>query len=113
MRNVATRRVETDVEVREIEDLPEEWRRSKLAWLCKEVPSHKAVTLVRLLNAQKKWVRQEDATYICVHCTRIRENETGFRVIIKKKKTTFFRQYISLQFVLSDSMVKVFIFLGV
>ena len=84
LRNVATRRVETDVEVREIEDLPEEWRRSKLAWLCKEVPSHKAVTLVRLLNAQKKWVRQEDATYICVHCTRIRENETGFRVIINK-----------------------------
>ncbi|XP_024016464.1 pentatricopeptide repeat-containing protein At2g15820, chloroplastic [Eutrema salsugineum] len=79
-RNFATRRVETDVEVRELEDLPEEWRRSKLAWLCKEAPSHKAVTLVRLLNAQKKWVRQEDATYIALHCMRIRENETGFRV---------------------------------
>lgn len=63
-----------------MEELPEEWRRSKLAWLCKEVPTHKAVTLVRLLNAQKKWVRQEDATYISVHCMRIRENETGFRV---------------------------------
>lgn len=89
---MATRRVETDVEVREIEELPEEWRRSKLAWLCKEVPSHKAVTLVRLLNGQKKWVRQEDATYICVHCTRIRENETGFRVIIIiNKKTNLFQ----------------------
>ncbi|CAN8257897.1 unnamed protein product [Cochlearia groenlandica] len=80
VRNVSARRVETDVEVREIEELPEEWRRSKLAWLCKEVPSHKSVTLVRLLNAQKKWVRQEDATYVAVHCMRIRENETSFRV---------------------------------
>ncbi|KFK40039.1 hypothetical protein AALP_AA3G322000 [Arabis alpina] len=78
--NFASRRVETEVEVRELEELPEEWRRSKLAWLCKEVPSHKAVTLVRLLNGQKKWVKQEDATYIAVHCMRIRENETGFRV---------------------------------
>jgi len=91
IRNVATRRIETEFEVRELEELPEEWRRSKLAWLCKEVPTHKAVTLVRLLNAQKKWVRQEDATYISVHCMRIRENETGFRV----KPSSIFRSFIN------------------
>lgn len=68
------------LEVKELEELPEQWRRSKLAWLCKELPAHKHSTLVRILNAQKKWIRQEDATYIAVHCMRIRENETGFKV---------------------------------
>ncbi|KAK8622283.1 hypothetical protein V6N13_117206 [Hibiscus sabdariffa] len=68
------------IEVKELEELPEQWRRSKLAWLCKELPAHKAGTLVRILNAQKKWLKQEDATYLAVHCMRIRENETGFKV---------------------------------
>jgi len=68
------------LDVKELGDLPEQWRRSKLAWLCKELPAHKGGTLVRILNAQRKWVRQEDATYVAVHCMRIRENETGFKV---------------------------------
>lgn len=69
------------LEVRELDELPEQWRRTKLAWLCKELPAHKASTLVRILNAQRKWIRQEDATYVAVHCMRIRENETGFKVL--------------------------------
>lgn len=72
--------VAPDIEVKELDELPEQWRRSKLAWLCKELPAHKAGTLVRILNAQRKWLKQEDATYLAVHCMRIRENETGFRV---------------------------------
>lgn len=68
------------VEVKELEELPEQWRRSKLAWLCKELPAHKQGVLVRVLNAQRKWVTQQDATYLAVHCLRIRENETAFRV---------------------------------
>ncbi|KAJ9135606.1 hypothetical protein P3X46_032769 [Hevea brasiliensis] len=68
------------LEVRELEELPEQWRRARLAWLCKQLPAHKAGTLVRILNAQKKWMRQEDATYVAVHCMRIREHEAGFRV---------------------------------
>ncbi|CAA7058591.1 unnamed protein product [Microthlaspi erraticum] len=107
LRNVTTRRrIETDVEVREIEDLPEEWRRSKLAWLCKEVPTHKAVTLVRLLNAQKKWVRQEDATYIAVHCIRIRENETGFRVYRWMTQQNWYRFDFGLATKLADFLGK-------
>jgi hypothetical protein len=69
------------LEVKELAELPEQWRRAKLAWLCKELPAHKPATAVRILNGQRKWIRQEDATYIVVHCTRIRENETGFRVL--------------------------------
>lgn len=69
-----------ELEVKELDELPEQWRRSKLAWLCKELPAHKLGTLTRILNAQKKWLTQEDATYLAVHCMRIRENETGFRV---------------------------------
>nr|GMC78387.1 pentatricopeptide repeat-containing protein At2g15820, chloroplastic [Ipomoea batatas] len=68
------------VDVKELEELPEEWRRSRLAWLCKELPAHKHNTLIRILNAQRKWLRQEDATYIVCHCMRIRENEAAFRV---------------------------------
>ena len=68
------------LDVKELEELPEQWRRSKLAWLCKELPAHKAGTLVRILNAQRKWMRQADATYVAVHCLRIRENEAGFKV---------------------------------
>lgn len=70
----------TSFEVKELEELPEQWRRSKVAWLCKELPSHKPATLIRILNAQKKWITQEDCTYISVHCMRVRENEAGFRV---------------------------------
>ena len=59
-------------DVKELEELPEQWRQSKLAWLCKELPAHKAETLVRILNAQKKWMRQADATYVadlpCIAC---------------------------------------------
>ncbi|KAL1213872.1 Pentatricopeptide repeat-containing protein [Cardamine amara subsp. amara] len=102
IRNVSSRRFETEVEVRELEELPEEWRRSKLAWLCKEVPTHKSVTLVRLLNAQKKWVRQEDATYIAVHCTRIRENETGFRVYRWMTQQNWYRFDFGLATKLAD-----------
>ncbi|CAH9125830.1 unnamed protein product [Cuscuta epithymum] len=69
-----------DFGVQKLDDVPEKWPRSRLAWLCKELPAQKQNTLVRILNAQRKWLRQEDATYIVLHCLRIRENETAFRV---------------------------------
>ncbi|CAI0447019.1 unnamed protein product [Linum tenue] len=68
------------VEVKELEEVPEQWRRSRLAWLCKELPAHKSGSVVRILNGQRKWMRQDDATYVVVHCTRIRENEAAFKV---------------------------------
>lgn len=67
-------------EVKELQDVPEQWKRARLAWLCKELPAHKPATVVRILNGQRKWMRQEDATYVVVHCMRIRENEASFRV---------------------------------
>ncbi|XP_051134821.1 pentatricopeptide repeat-containing protein At2g15820, chloroplastic [Andrographis paniculata] len=75
------KRFETpSVEVKELEELPDQWRRSRLAWLCKELPAHRSGTFIRVLNAQRKWIRQDDCTYIAVHCMRIRENESAFRV---------------------------------
>lgn len=68
------------VEVKELDELPEQWRRSKLAWLCKELPAHRSGTFIRVLNAQRKWIRQDDCTFVAVHCMRIRENEAAFRV---------------------------------
>lgn len=85
------------LEVRELEELPEQWRRTKLAWLCKELPAHKASMLVRILNAQRKWIRQEDGTYVAVHCMRIRENETGFRVL--------FESYARVSFLFSEAVL--------
>ncbi|PRQ52193.1 hypothetical protein RchiOBHm_Chr2g0152801 [Rosa chinensis] len=51
-----------NLEVHELDELPEQWRRFKLAWLCKELLSHNSGALIWILNAQnKKWMRQEDA----------------------------------------------------
>lgn len=77
------------VEIKELEELPEQWRRSKLAWLCKELPAHKQGTFTRVLNAQRKWIRQEDCTFIAVHCIRIRENEAAFRVRFRAPLLSF------------------------
>lgn len=94
------------VEVKELDELPEQWRRSKLAWLCKELPAHKGATVIRVLNAQRKWMRQEDATYVAVHCTRIRENETGFRVYKWMTQQHWFRFDFAFATKLADYMGK-------
>ncbi|KAJ4973809.1 hypothetical protein NE237_006983 [Protea cynaroides] len=93
-------------EMKELEELPEQWRRSKLAWLCKELPSHKPATLIRLLNAQRKWMTQEDATYVAVHCMRIRENEASFRVYKWMIQQHWFRFDFALATRLADFMGK-------
>lgn len=93
-------------EVKELGELPEQWRRSKLAWLCKELPAHKQSVLVRVLNAQRKWVRQEDATYLVVHCMRIRENETGFRVYKWMRQQHWFQFDFALATKLADYLGK-------
>lgn len=94
------------VEVKALEELPEQWRRSKLAWLCKELPGHKPPTMIRVLNAQRKWMNQEDATYVAVHCMRIRENETGFRVYKWMMQQHWFRFDFALATKLADYMGK-------
>jgi hypothetical protein len=71
-----------ELEVFELEELPEQWRRSRIAWLCKELPAYKHSTFSRILNAQRKWITQDDATYVAVHCLRIRNNTAAFRVSI-------------------------------
>ncbi|XP_061376303.1 pentatricopeptide repeat-containing protein At2g15820, chloroplastic [Gastrolobium bilobum] len=95
-----------EVEVKELSELPEQWRRARVAWLCKELPAHKAGTLVRILNAQKKWMRQEDATYVIVHCLRIRENESGFRVYKWMMQQSWYRFDFALSTKLADYMGK-------
>ncbi|XP_038678715.1 pentatricopeptide repeat-containing protein At2g15820, chloroplastic-like [Tripterygium wilfordii] len=94
------------LEVKELDELPEEWRRARLAWLCKELPAHKVGTLVRTLNAQRKWLRQEDATYLAVHCMRIRENETSFRVYKWMMQQSWYRFDFALSTKLADYMGK-------
>ncbi|KAL3614177.1 Pentatricopeptide repeat-containing protein [Castilleja foliolosa] len=94
------------VEVKELEDLPEQWRRSRLAWLCKELPSHRSGTFIRVLNAQRKWIRQVDCTYLAVHCMRIRENEAAFRVYKWMMQQHWFQFDFALATKLADFMGK-------
>ncbi|KAL3354415.1 hypothetical protein AABB24_018857, partial [Solanum stoloniferum] len=94
------------VEVRELEDIPDQWRRARLAWLCKELPAHTTPTMVRILNAQKKWIRQEDGTFVAVHCMRIRENEAAFRVYKWMMQQHWFRFDFSLATKLADYLGK-------
>ncbi|XP_023525582.1 pentatricopeptide repeat-containing protein At2g15820, chloroplastic-like [Cucurbita pepo subsp. pepo] len=94
------------LEVKELDELPEQWRRSKLAWLCKELPAHKPGTLIRLLNAQRKWMKQDDAAYVIVHCLRIRENETAFRVYKWMMQQHWYRFDYALATKLADYMGK-------
>ncbi|KAK2452222.1 pentatricopeptide repeat-containing protein, chloroplastic [Trifolium repens] len=95
-----------EVEVMELSEVPELWRRSRVAWLCKELPAHKAGTLIRILNAQRKWLRQEDATYIIMHCLRIRENETAFRVYKWMVQRSWYRFDFALATRLANYMGK-------
>ncbi|KAK6776471.1 hypothetical protein RDI58_027472 [Solanum bulbocastanum] len=94
------------VEVRELEDIPDQWRRARLAWLCKELPAHKTPTMVRILNAQRKWIRQEDWTFVAVHCMRIRENEAAFRVYKWMMQQHWFRFDFALATKLADYLGK-------
>ncbi|XP_037447926.1 pentatricopeptide repeat-containing protein OTP51, chloroplastic-like [Triticum dicoccoides] len=77
--------------VPELEELPEQWRRSRIAWLCKELPAYKHSTFTRILNAQRKWLTQEDATYVAVHCLRIRDNDAAFRVFSWMERQHWYR----------------------
>lgn len=95
-----------DLEARELEDLPEQWRRSKVAWLCKELPSHKPAGLLKVLNAQRKWITQEDATYVVLHCLRIRENEAAYRVYQWMVRQRWFRFNFALTTKLADYLGK-------
>lgn len=90
----------------ELSAMPEEWRRARVAWLCKELPAHKAGMLVKILNAQKKWMTQEDATYLIVHCLRIRENETAFKVYKWMMQRNWYRFDFALATKLADYMGK-------
>ncbi|CAA0807565.1 Pentatricopeptide repeat-containing protein [Striga hermonthica] len=94
------------VEVRELDELPEQWRRSRLAWLCKELPAHRSGTFIRVLSAQRKWIRQPDCTYVAVHCMRIRENEAAFRVYKWMKQQHWFQFDFALASRLADYMGK-------
>ncbi|CAM0944881.1 unnamed protein product [Alopecurus aequalis] len=80
-----------ELEVPELEELPEQWRRSRIAWLCKELPAYKHSTFTRILNAQRKWLTQEDATYVAVHCLRIRNNDAAFRVFSWMERQHWYR----------------------
>ncbi|XP_057527379.1 pentatricopeptide repeat-containing protein At2g15820, chloroplastic [Amaranthus tricolor] len=92
------------VEMKELEEFPENWRRSKLAWLCKELPVQKRPTQIRLLAAQKKWMRQDDATYIALHFMRIRVHDSAFWVYEWMIQQHWYRFDFSLATKLADNM---------
>ncbi|CAN0927795.1 Pentatricopeptide repeat-containing protein At2g15820, chloroplastic [Linum grandiflorum] len=62
------------------EEEPPESRKTRLEWLCKQLPTLRSVDMVRLLNYQKNWITQDDSAYLVSHCTGIRQNEAAFQV---------------------------------
>uniref|UniRef100_A0A0D9VJX4 Protein ORGANELLE TRANSCRIPT PROCESSING 51 n=1 Tax=Leersia perrieri TaxID=77586 RepID=A0A0D9VJX4_9ORYZ len=90
--------------VPELEELPERWRRSRIAWLCKELPAYKHSTFTRILNAQRKWITQDDATYVAVHCLRIRNNDAAFRVYSWMVRQHWFRFNFALATRVADCL---------
>ncbi|KAK9667425.1 hypothetical protein RND81_14G255200 [Saponaria officinalis] len=104
MRKLQFKAEELELDVIELSDLPENWKRSRLAWLCKELPSHKTPTISRLLNAQKKWMRHQDASYVALHCLRIRENQAAFSVYQWMRLRPWFRFDFALATKLADCL---------
>ncbi|XP_006838669.2 pentatricopeptide repeat-containing protein OTP51, chloroplastic [Amborella trichopoda] len=94
------------VEVKELDELPEQWRRSKVAWLCKILPSYKSPTLLRVLNAQRSWINQQDTTYLILHFMRIRDNDTSFKVYKWMIQRHWFRFDFALATKLADYLGK-------
>lgn len=90
--------------VPQLEELPEQWRRSRIAWLCKELPAYKHSTFTRILNAQRKWITQDDATYVAVHCLRIRSNDAAFRVYSWMVRQHWFRFNFALATRVADCL---------
>ncbi|TXG64452.1 hypothetical protein EZV62_011446 [Acer yangbiense] len=85
--------------------MPGERRRSKLTWLCKELPALACVQrsyfdIFRILDAARKWLRQEDATYVVVHFIRIGEYMAAHR------GKDWYRFDFALATKLADSMGK-------
>ncbi|KAK2665199.1 hypothetical protein Ddye_003773 [Dipteronia dyeriana] len=77
--------VAPSLEVKELEELPEQWRRTKLALFCNELPAlsddeSKFSNYFNILDAASEWLWQEDATYAVVHGMRIGVSEASFRV---------------------------------
>ncbi|CAD6249819.1 unnamed protein product [Miscanthus lutarioriparius] len=95
-----------ELEVFELEELPEQWRRSRIAWLCKELPAYKHSTFTRILNAQRKWITQDDATYVAVHCLRIRHNDAAFRVYSWMVRQHWYRFNFALATRVADCLAR-------
>ncbi|TXG64693.1 hypothetical protein EZV62_011687 [Acer yangbiense] len=99
------------LKVKELEELPGEWRRSKLTWLCKELPALAFVQCrfldsFSILNATRKWLRQEDATYVVVHFIRIGEYEAAHWVYNWMQGQDWYRFDFALATKLANSMGK-------
>ncbi|KAK0580601.1 hypothetical protein LWI29_003999 [Acer saccharum] len=93
------------LKVKKLEELPGEWRRLKLTWLCKELPALACVQrsyfdISRILVEERKWLRQEDATYVVAHFIRIGEFEAAHM------GEDWFRFDFALATKLADSMGK-------
>ncbi|KAK0581515.1 hypothetical protein LWI29_014704 [Acer saccharum] len=87
-------------------EVKEQWRRSKLAWLCKEFPALKAYRVVYILDAARKWLRQEGATYLVVHLMRIGNYWVAYLVYRWMKNQNWYRFDFDLATKLADSAGK-------
>lgn len=65
----------------EYEQAGDDWVRKRLCWLCKEIPVLKASGLVKILNGQKKWIKQDHIKELVMHLVKLVELNRAHRVL--------------------------------
>ncbi|KAI5084756.1 hypothetical protein GOP47_0000925 [Adiantum capillus-veneris] len=68
-------------DVDDYEHVGDDWMRKRLGWLCKEIPVLKASGIVKMLNNQRKWIKQEHVKELIEHLVRYMELNRAHRVL--------------------------------
>ncbi|MCO5568120.1 hypothetical protein L7F22_021816 [Adiantum nelumboides] len=72
------------------EHVGDDWMRKRLGWLCKEIPVLKASGLVKMLNNQKKWIKQKHLKELIEHLVRYMELNRAHRVLKWMQQQPFY-----------------------
>lgn len=89
VRAEAQKALKDDVE--DYEHVGDDWIRKRLGWLCKEIPVLKASGLVKMLNNQKKWIKQEHMVELVEHLVRLMELNRAHRALKWMQQQPFYR----------------------
>ena len=67
-------------DVSDCENVGDDWMKKRLGWLCKEIPVLKASGIVKMLNKQRTWIKQDHILELIEHLIRLVELNRAHRV---------------------------------